>query len=155
MLCYTNNGVQCYNTNNYKSTGSWTMQVAGLWAHSLEKSFEKVKTDFVLSRETSIFQRGVMKYYVASFTIGNQELWKSKVWFQKTSHLGQWVTFCSYNGEGSSGRDSNVIIHAVSQPTSTAGLHNAYKCEKKRIQKPTCFLFHEYWHSCAVLGGLI
>lgn len=33
-------------------------------------------------------------------------------------------------------RDSNVIIHAVSQPTSTASLHNAYKCEKKkRIQK--------------------
>lgn len=38
--------------------------------------------------------------------------------------------------------DSNVIIHAVSQPTSTAGLHNAYKCNKKKnTKKPLASFF--------------
>lgn len=38
------------------------------------------------------------------------------------------------------------LFMLVRQPTSTAGLHNAYKCgkKKKNTKNPTRFLFHEY-----------
>lgn len=133
MICYLNNES---NAIILTIPSLPIMQVAWLWTCSSETNFGKVKANVVLSLGNNVCssKRGY-EILCGFFCHRKHRTLKIKLWFQKTSHLDQWITFCSCNMECSSQRDSNVIIHAVSQPTSTAGLHNAYKCEKKRIQK--------------------